>query len=178
MSARLDGVPDFDGVAPGIVAFFGWAEAMAKTLGRRLMRSDLPLEAVARWASQMKIIERDAATGDLRVRLFGTGLVDIYGKDLTGKTLRDVLPAKLSELLLGGYEQASQGCVVYENIRFEWGNGRSVAYERLIYPLEKDGTLTQFAAVGYRMRSDLHFLLIRGDIRQVGTDMRVLARIA
>jgi len=89
----------FKEASPNIAAFFAWAEGRAETLGRRLARSDLPLEAVARWAAQMKIIERDAESGDLRVRLFGTGMTDIYGRDLTGQKLRDVLPGAVAEQL-------------------------------------------------------------------------------
>lgn len=164
----------FDGASPDIAAFFAWAEARAAALGRRLTRSDLPLEAVARWAAQMKIIERDASTGELRVRLFGTGMTEIYGRDLTGQKLRDVLPASMAEQLLAGYARAAGGAVVYENVRFEWGDGKSVAYERLIYPLDNAGTFSLFAVVGYRMRGERHFLLAREGIRHVSSDLRVL----
>ncbi|MCA3260887.1 MAG: PAS domain-containing protein [Telmatospirillum sp.] len=171
----MTGKPNpFNEASPDIAAFFAWAEAQAKTLGRRLTRRDLPLEAVARWAPQMKIIERDAGIGDLRVRLFGTGMADIYGRDLTGQKLRDVLPASVAEQLLAGYARAAGGAVVYENVRFEWGDGKSVAYERLIYPLENEGALSLFVVVGYRMRGERHFLLAREGIRHVSSDLRVL----
>jgi len=172
----MTGVPDpFNKASPDIAAFFAWTEMQAKTLGRRLTRRDLPLEAVARWAAQMKIIERDAGTGDLRVRLFGTGMADIYGRDLTGQTLRDVLPASVAAQLLGGYTRAAAGAVVYENVRFEWDDGKSVAYERLIYPLENEGSLSLFAVVGYRLSGERHFLLAREGICHVSSDLRVLA---
>jgi hypothetical protein len=173
--SEMTGAPDpFTEASPDIVAFFAWAEAQAKTLGRRLTRRDLPLEAVVRWAPHMKIIEREAGTGELRVRLFGTGMADIYGRDLTGQKLRDVLPAPVAERLLAGYARAADGAVVYENVRFEWGDGKSVAYERLIYPLESDGAFLLFAVVGYRLRGERHFLLAREGIRHVSSDLRVL----
>ncbi len=168
------GPAPFDGAAPGIAAFFAWAELQSKTLGRRLTRGDLPLEAVARWAAQMKIIERDAASGDLRVRLFGTGMADIYGRDLTGQKLHEVLPGAVAAQMLSGYARAANGAVVYENVRFEWGDGKSIAYERLIYPLDSDGAFSMFAVVGYRMRGDRHFLLARDGIRHVSSNLRVL----
>ncbi|MFN7194233.1 MAG: PAS domain-containing protein [Rhodospirillales bacterium] len=164
----------FKEASPNIAAFFAWAEGRAETLGRRLARSDLPLEAVARWAAQMKIIERDAESGDLRVRLFGTGMTDIYGRDLTGQKLRDVLPGAVAEQLLAGYARAAGGAVVYENVRFELGDGKSVAYERLIYPLDNNGSFSLFAVVGYRLRGERHFLLAREGIRHVSSDLRVL----
>ena len=174
-SAEMTGDPvSFDEASPDIAAFFAWAEAQAKTLGRRLTRRDLPLEAVARWAAHMKFIERDAESGDLRVRLFGTGMADIYGRDLTGQKLRDVLPESVAAQLLAGYARAAGGAVVYENVRFELGDGKSVAYERLIYPLDDHGSFSLFVVVGYRLRGERHFLLAREGIRRVSSDLRVL----
>jgi hypothetical protein len=168
------GLATFADAAPDIAAFFAWTELQAKTLGRRLTRSDLPLEAVARWAAQMKFIERDAASGDLRVRLFGTGMAEIYGRDLTGQKLRDVLPPALAKQLLAGYARAAGGSIVYENVRFEWGDGKCVAYERLIYPLDNEGAFSLFAVVGYRMSGERHFLFAREGIRHLSSDLRVL----
>jgi hypothetical protein len=122
----------------------------------------------------MKIVERDSASGDLRVRLFGTGMADIYGRDLTGQRLRDALPGAVADRLLAGYARAAGGAVVYENVRFEWDDGRSVAYERLIYPLDDAGAFSLFAVVGYRLRGERRFLLASGAIRQVSSDLRVL----
>jgi hypothetical protein len=171
----MTGTPEsFDGAAPEIAAFFAWTEERAKALSRRLTRSDLPLEAVARWAAQMKIIERDAGSNDLRVRLFGTGMAEIYGRDLTGRKLREVLPGAVAEQMIAGYARAANGAVVYENVGFEWGDGKNVAYERLIYPLDDAGTFSLFAVVGYRLRGERHFLRARKGIRPVSSDLRVL----
>ncbi len=168
------GFVSFKEASPEIAAFFAWTETRAQTLGCRLARSDLPLEAVARWAAQMKIVEREADTGDLRVRLFGTGMVDIYGRDLTGQKLRDVLPESVAGQMLAGYARAAEGAVVYENVRFDLGDGKSVAYERLIYPLDNEGAFSLFAVVGYRMSGERHFLFAREGIRHISSELRVL----
>jgi len=174
MSADSASAPD---LAPGIAAFLGWANAQARSIGRPLTRSDLTLGEVARWAANLKIIDRDAASGDLLVRLFGTAMVEIYGRDLTGQVLQEALPASVAARLLGGYARAADGSVVHEAIRFDWGNGKIVAYERLIYPLVEGGTYSKFAVVGFRMRGERQFLMIRDGICNVATETRVLAQI-
>jgi len=136
--------------APGLAAFFVWASERRAALGRQLQRADLSLDQVARWAANLKIVDRNAATGELRVRLFGTGMVGIYGRDLTGQTLQIALPGALKDQLLAAYETATGGRVVHEKIDFDWPDGKNVRYERIIYPLDTQGVYCQFAVVGAR----------------------------
>lgn len=170
--ARLSDVPDE--AAPQIAAFFAWARDRKAALARPLRRADLSLDQVARWASHLKIIERDAETGDLRVRLFGTGMADIYGRDLTGQTLQAALPVGLKAQLLAGYEAAADGRVVHEQIDFDWPDGKNVRYERAIYPLDTNGVFGQFAVVGVRTLGSRRFFARPQDLRHVASTHRLL----
>ncbi len=99
-------------------AFHWWLAAEEARQGRPLARGDLALDKVYAWAPNLKIVEHDNDTRGFRVRLFGTELVEIYGRDLTGQVLDDVLPARSKDVLLEGYRQAVEGSVTYERIAF------------------------------------------------------------
>jgi hypothetical protein len=161
-------------VAPVLAAFFEWASERRAALARPLRRADLSLDQVARWAAHLKIIDRDAETDELRVRLFGTGMADIYGRDLTGQTLQIALPSAFKDRLLAGYETAAKGCVVCEKIDFEWPDGKNVRYERIIYPLDTQGVYGQFAVVGVRSVGARDFFARPNDVRYVASTLDVL----
>jgi hypothetical protein len=140
--------------APQLHAFHRWAKTRAAELGRALTREDLPLDQVYRWAANLKILERDGAACDMRVRLFGTEFVEIYGQDLTGKTLTETLPAGARQAVLEGPRRALDGHVLYERVRIPFPGSRTVSYERLIYPLARARAFSLLAIVGYRLASD------------------------
>lgn len=145
--------------APQLRSFYAWLRAEESVLGRTLRRSDLSLDKVFPWAANLKIIEHESQLRGYRVRLFGTELVNIYGQDLTGALLDEALPESAKDELLAAYRLTTPGAMTYERIGFAWPDKRTVAYERLIYPLLEPDDRRKFAVVGYRILGDRGFLV-------------------
>jgi hypothetical protein len=57
------------------------------------------------------------------------------------------------DVLMAAYVQAFSGTVTYERVAFAWPDKKTVAYERLIYPLVEDKEIRKFAVVIARLQT-------------------------
>lgn len=160
-----------DTAALGIRSFYRWICEEEVWQNRPLHRADLSLDKVYRWAANFKIVEYEANPSGFRVRLFGTAFVDIYGRDLTGQLLDKTLPDAAKDVLMAAYVQAFSGTVTYERVAFAWPDKKTVAYERLIYPLVEDKEIRKFAVVGFRIVGDRGFLVDPSKTIRVSTQI-------
>ena len=76
---------------------------------------------------------------ELRYTLFGTNLVEFYGRDLTGKSVADVEPQAFADLIVGLYRETISARrpmihkVTYDSL------SRTLAVERIMLPLSASG---------------------------------------
>lgn len=119
-----------------------YAYWVGKKNGDRLpARADIDPVDIPRILPHISLVEREAETGRYRYRLFGSALVDILGREPTGKYLDEIYP---------DFEQSESRR--YRDQVFEMGKpshriGRPslrfpkdfVTVERLYLPLAEDG---------------------------------------
>jgi len=86
-----------------------------------------------------------------RVRLFGTGLVEAYGEDITGRFLEDLdLDGIAKEIDAQVKKIVRERRVQVVRVRFTKQNGkRHLEYERIGFPLSADGTTVNMLLFGF-----------------------------
>lgn len=85
-----------------------------------------------------------------RIRLFGTGLVAAYGRDLTGKFLDEIDLDAIDVEILSQATKVAQECHVrMARERFTKQDGRRIECERIALPLSNDGRTVNMILVGY-----------------------------
>lgn len=89
----------------------------------------------------LQITERAAASGRIRFRLVGTGIVEAYGADLTGKYMDEVYSAERLRYVEANYRAAcaSMRPVLVVN-RYHSSRPVSLVCHRLVMPLANDDT--------------------------------------
>jgi len=143
----------------GLVGLYDYWMALRQSLGRLPRRSEIdPLDLPAEVLPGMIIIERDA---DLRFwcRLAGTRMREIYGFEVTGKYLDDVMPAGAVTFRKGIYQTVLEGrCALFCRLRFSVPGREFVASDRLYVPVLNDDTDEATVLVGaqrYLMSSEI-----------------------
>lgn len=123
----------------GLVGLYDYWSALRTDLGRLPRRSEIdPLDLPSDVLPGMIIIERDA---DHRFwcRLAGTRMREIYGFEVTGKYLDEVMPAGAAAFRNGIYQTALDGrCAVFCRLRFSVPGREFVASDRLYVPVLSD----------------------------------------
>jgi hypothetical protein len=86
-----------------------------------------------------------------RVRLFGTGLVDAYGEDITGRFLDEVDLDGIAKEIDAQVGKIVRECrVQVVRARFTKQNGaRFLEYERIGFPLSADGATVNMLMFGF-----------------------------
>ena len=109
--------------------------------GSRAMpaRRDFPVEDLRPWLGRLALIDVVDDGTDFFYRLYGSGLAERYGMDLTGKRLSEISPGIQLEVSSGYYQCFSEARPVFSNLRYA---DRDVFWEwqRLLLPLSADGT--------------------------------------
>jgi hypothetical protein len=83
-------------------------------------------------------------------RLFGTGLVEAYGQDLTGKFLDEIdLDSINVPILHQAAKVARECCVHMDRDCFTKRDGRHLEYERIALPLSEDGSNVNMILFGH-----------------------------
>lgn len=103
-------------------------------------RRDLdPLEMVP-WLPRTMLVDVSSAPFDLRFRLVGTGLVNSYGREITGRRLRDLDLGGREEKIFREYAECVETrAPSYCIDEFDLASGRHLYFERLLMPLSDDG---------------------------------------
>lgn len=88
----------------------------------------------------LQITERVEATGRIRYRLIGTGIVDAYGADLTGKYMDEIYSGQRMRYVEANYRAVceSRRPVLVVN-RYHSSRPVSLVCHRLLMPLADDG---------------------------------------
>jgi hypothetical protein len=85
---------------------------------------------------------------DFRYRLSGTAISNVHGKELTGKSPRDLTPAAYATLIYDHYCEAVRRREPLLHLIVLDSEQRSRSYVRLLLPLSEDGTtVTMLMAV-------------------------------
>lgn len=126
---------------PGLVGLYDYWTGLLKALGRLPRRSEVdPLDLPPEVLPGIMILERDA---DHRIwcRLAGTRMREIYGREVTGKYLDEVIPAGAAAFRSSIYRAALDGrCAVFCRIRFSVPGREFAASDRLYVPVLNDDT--------------------------------------
>ncbi len=78
--------------------------------------------------------------GDFRMSLFGTALVDVFGRDFTGESFNNIFMGPDRDAILKEYRQvALDARPVCARHDANWINRDHVTYERLLLPVSEDG---------------------------------------
>lgn len=143
----------------GLVGLYDYWMARRSALGRLPRRSEIdPLDLPADVLPGMIIIERDA-DGRFRCRLAGTRMREVYGFEVTGKYLDEVMPTGAVAFRKSIYQTALDGrCALFCRIRFSVPGREFVASDRLYVPVLSDETGEAAVLVGaqrYLMSSEI-----------------------
>jgi hypothetical protein len=85
---------------------------------------------------------------DFRYRLSGTRIADVHGKEMTGKSPRDLVPAAYGALIYDHYCEAVRRRQPLLHLIVLDSDKRSRSYARLLLPLSEDGSaVTMLMAV-------------------------------
>jgi len=106
-------------------------------------RSGFSLEMTKRWAANLSIATV-TPDGRFQFRLFGTKLIRVYGRDLTGAFLDELTPADLWSVILLHYRAVvSTRKTLYAPVSIS--NGRwYTEVSRMLFPLSDDGDTVNF----------------------------------
>lgn len=89
---------------------------------------------------QLMLIDVERAPLDFRFRLAGTRLYDIFGVDLTGRSIRTIEPSALSDAVWAGFTELSEnGAPQYVRLEYTNAKGYARSYSVLRLPLGDDG---------------------------------------
>lgn len=94
----------------------------------------------------LQITERLPASGRIRFRLVGTGIVEAYGADLTGKYVDEIYAGERLRYIVANYDAvcSNQRPVVVVN-RYRSSRPVALVCHRLVMPLaDDDATIRQF----------------------------------
>lgn len=161
MSAPLPVRPDLSD--PRLVALYGYWEA--KRAGRVMpTRADIdPLEMRA-WLGNLLLIDV-AGEGRFVYRLYGTGFVNSFGRDMTGRSV-DELPPEQQERVRADYQSVCASCLPRARLytaAFEVPmaglqppqDSQVVTWERLVLPLSDGASQVSMLLVGAYPLADL-----------------------
>lgn len=85
---------------------------------------------------------------DFRYRLSGTSISNVHGREMTGKSPRDLTPAAYGALIHDHYCEAARRRAPLLHLIVLDGDQRSRSYARLLLPLSEDGSaVTMLMAV-------------------------------
>lgn len=100
-----------------------------------------PVEIPLRCLPWLMLFDR-RAEADYHCRLFGTGLTVRYGRDMTGRTLSELLTAEPRAVAIPRYEQTVAACRPSLTLVRTSAFGHDLTYERVIVPLiDDEGTV-------------------------------------
>ena len=143
----------------GLIGLYDYWVGLRESLGRLPRRSEIdPLDLPSDVLPGMIIIERDAEHR-FWCRLAGTRMREIYGFEVTGKYLDDVIPTGAVAFRRKIYQMALDGrCAVFCRLRFSVPGREFVASDRLYVPVVNDDTDEVTVLVGaqrYLMSSEI-----------------------
>jgi hypothetical protein len=148
---------------PRLVALFNYWDG--KRAGREMpTRADLDPVEMRRWLGNLLLIDV-TAEGRFVYRLYGTGFVDSFGLDMTGRAV-DELPAEQQERVRIDYEAVRASRLprarLYTAVFESPATGlkppaepQVTTWERLILPLSGDGGEVAMLLVGAYPLADL-----------------------
>lgn len=145
----------------------------SKLKGRKApRREDILPEELGKLLPWVVLIEVVGTPPRFRVRLAGTGVVQEYGAEMTGKFLDDLDLGAARDRSLEDHRRAVREVrPVVGTFDFKTQDGRWMSYERITLPLSADGETVNMLLCGARMHgagaqaAPVHF---RSQARSVG----------
>lgn len=119
--------------------------------GRRVpARADLdPTEFHRLWPITF-LLEKDKATAEWYVRFAGAAYYSVYGREITGERVRDLVPAGLAPQVLADLRDCAEGGEpIVINGETNWPDrGNVYRYQRILLPFgTEDGEVTHMLGV-------------------------------
>lgn len=124
---------------PSLVWLYDHWRSLVKSLGRLPYRTELdPLDMPRSVLPSMLIIEREPE-GRYCCRLAGTRLREIYGFEIAGRYLDDVMARDAAAFRIAIYDRVlKDGCAAFCRLRFAVPGREFVASDRLYVPALSD----------------------------------------
>ena len=111
-------------------------------------RSDLHPEEMKPILGRTMIVRVSYRPLTLRYSLFGTEIAGHYGRDMTGRTVRDLVPEGFADMILGLYQQAIDLQAPSIHSLTSTVSDRTNNFERLALPLSSNGSdIDQFFTI-------------------------------
>jgi hypothetical protein len=117
-------------------------------------RDAFPFEALRIWLGHIAIVEVLREPAQFRFRLFGTRLVELAGKDLTGQTFDKCVPPDRFAAAVDPYNECLARCgPVVRAVRYAAPGGAPFMLEQLLLPCASDqGAIDVIVAATYLER--------------------------
>lgn len=85
----------------------------------------------------------------IRYRLVGTGMVERWGSDFTGRHVDEIMQGSYRDFMMKLFRDVIEHrCPVFSKSRFRWDVGRSVETSRLFMPLAGAGGAVEMVLIG------------------------------
>ena len=136
-AASIDGSPLVI-VHPKLQALHGLWELLR---GERPLppRAGFAFDALKTWLGHIAIVEILREPTRFRVRLFGTDLVELAGRDYTGQTLDKCVPSEQVATVLDWYHECLARCTpIARAARYAAPSGDRFILEQLLLPCSSD----------------------------------------
>lgn len=92
----------------------------------------------------------------IRYRLVGTGMVERWGADFTGKHVDEIMQGSYRDFLMRLFQDSIDNqCAVFSRSQFRWDVGRSLDTSRLFLPLSEDGETVDMILIGQIFGDDV-----------------------
>ncbi len=104
-------------------------------------RADLDLVALKPHLSRISLLDAIDDGDDFRIRLVGTGVVDLFGRDLTGHRMREAVTGPGADKMLAFLRMAlHRGGPVFAAASIAWQEKRDwMRFEAVLLPLYRNG---------------------------------------
>lgn len=144
---------------PDLARLYDYWRALRERLGRLPYRSEIdPLDLPPAVLPSLMILERDDARR-FRCRLAGTRMRELYGFEVTGLYLDEIVAAGAASFRVAIYQQALDGhCAAFCRLRIAIPGREFVASDRLYVPALDDDTgeaTVLFEAQRFLMSSEI-----------------------
>ncbi len=119
-------------------------------------RSAIRPEEIVKLLPSIALLDVVGDPPRFRFRLFGTGLVDAYGQDLTNKFVDEIdVGGKVPpEILARATKVVREFCINSGRSRYtKKGDRRHIEYERILLPLSEDGETVNMILCGYAIET-------------------------
>ncbi len=121
------------------------------------LKNEMTPERLLPWLGNLSIVERNETEG-YRLRLVGVNLAVTFGRDLTGRSLNEILPADHRDQINAIYDLAmTANAPIYQQGTFTELPERQRTFHQLLLPISADGKHTTHLLIANYFERDDRF---------------------